>query len=195
MYRLRAFRRLRPQPRTTRRRRSSWWTRSPVCASGSRILRPSKSERKAIAKELKGTRQRLQYLLAVSPAIIYTTKASGDFGCTFVSENLRAIMGYSPQEMTTDPKCWPDHLHPGRRSAGVRRDASPDRARRRHRRVSLPPSRRPLHLDPGHLQGRQRRRRPSARAGRRLGRHHREQGRRAGTLSRPTPSCKRPSAT
>src|SRR6476620_1514782 len=69
-------------------------------------------ERKAIAKELKGTRQRLQYLLAVSPAIIYTTKASGDYACTFVSENLRAIMGYGPQEMTTDPKGWPDHLHP-----------------------------------------------------------------------------------
>src|SRR5262245_37790325 len=50
-------------------------------------------ERRAIATELKGTRQRLQYLLAVSPAIIYTTKATGDYACTFVSENLRAIMG------------------------------------------------------------------------------------------------------
>jgi PAS domain S-box-containing protein len=69
-------------------------------------------ERKAIASELKGTRQRLQYLLAVSPAIIYTTKATGDYACTFVSENLRAIMGYSPQEMTTDPKGWPERLHP-----------------------------------------------------------------------------------
>jgi PAS domain S-box-containing protein len=69
-------------------------------------------ERKAIATELKGTRQRLQYLLAVSPAIIYTTKATGDYSCTFVSENLRAIMGYSPQEMTTDPKGWPERLHP-----------------------------------------------------------------------------------
>ncbi|MGH6804009.1 MAG: PAS domain-containing protein, partial [Methyloceanibacter sp.] len=70
------------------------------------------TERKSIETELSDTRQRLQYLLAVSPAIIYTTKASGDFGCTFISENLCAIMGYSPQEMTTDPKCWPDHLHP-----------------------------------------------------------------------------------
>ena len=75
-------------------------------------LEAFENERKAIAKELKGTRQRLQYLLAVSPAIIYTTKASGDYACTFVSENLRAIMGYTPQEMTTDPKGWPDHLHP-----------------------------------------------------------------------------------
>jgi PAS domain S-box-containing protein len=69
--------------------------------------------RKTTETELSETRQRLQYLLAVSPAIIYTTKASGDFRCTFVSENLEPIMGYSPDEMTTDPKCWPDHLHPG----------------------------------------------------------------------------------
>jgi PAS domain S-box-containing protein len=75
-------------------------------------LEASETERKAIETELKGARQRLRYLLAVSPAIIYTTQASGDFTCTYVSENLHAIMGYTPQEMTTDPKCWPDHLHP-----------------------------------------------------------------------------------
>ena len=75
-------------------------------------LEAFETERRAIATELKGTRQRLQYLLAVSPAIIYTTKATGDYACTFVSENLRAIMGYTPQEMTTDPKGWPEHLHP-----------------------------------------------------------------------------------
>src|SRR5215470_15660910 len=57
-------------------------------------------------------RQRLQYLLSVSPTIIYTTQASGSYTCTFVSENLKSIMGYSPQEMTTDPKCWPERLHP-----------------------------------------------------------------------------------
>jgi adenylate cyclase len=62
--------------------------------------------------ELKSARQRLQYLLAVSPTIIYTTKASGNYACTFISENLRAIMGYAPEEMTTDPKCWPERLHP-----------------------------------------------------------------------------------
>ena len=75
-------------------------------------LEAFEAERKAIATELKGTRQRLQDRLAVSPAIIYTTKATGDFACTFVSENLRAIMGYTTQEMTTDPKGWPERLHP-----------------------------------------------------------------------------------
>jgi PAS domain-containing protein len=70
------------------------------------------AERSAIESELIGARQRMQYLLAVSPAIIYTTQESGDgYACTFVSDNLQAIMGYSPAEMTTDPKCWPERLH------------------------------------------------------------------------------------
>src|SRR5262245_65564761 len=75
-------------------------------------LETFEAERKSIATELKGTRQRLQYLLAVSPAIIYSTKASGDYACTFVTENLRAIMRHRPEEMTTAPKGWPYHLHP-----------------------------------------------------------------------------------
>ena len=62
--------------------------------------------------EVKSARHRLQYLLAASPAIIYTTRASGSYACTFISENLQAIMGYAPEEMTTDPKCWPERLHP-----------------------------------------------------------------------------------
>ena len=74
---------------------------------------PDAAGHTAIESELIGARQRMQYLLAVSPAIIYTTQATGDgYACTFVSENLQAIMGYSPAEMTTDPKRWPERLHP-----------------------------------------------------------------------------------
>ncbi|MBM3543213.1 MAG: PAS domain-containing protein [Alphaproteobacteria bacterium] len=75
-------------------------------------LESFETDHEAIQTELKGTRQRLQYLLSVSPAIIYTTQASGDYTCTFVSNNVVSILGCSPEEMTTDPKCWPDHLHP-----------------------------------------------------------------------------------
>ena len=69
-------------------------------------------ERRRTLEELSGVRLRLEHLLAVSPAIIYSTKASGDFACTFVSENIRTIMGFAPEDMLTDPKCWPDRLHP-----------------------------------------------------------------------------------
>ena len=75
-------------------------------------LNPSETERRAIETDLDGICQRLEHLLAAGPAIIYATQIAGSYACTFVSDNLRSIMGYAPQEMTTDPKHWPDHLHP-----------------------------------------------------------------------------------
>lgn len=63
-------------------------------------------------EELKAGRQRLEYVLAVSPAITYATKASGDFACTFASESSRQIMGYSPEEAMSEPGFWINHLHP-----------------------------------------------------------------------------------
>jgi PAS domain S-box-containing protein len=62
--------------------------------------------------ELDKARERLQYLLTVTPGIIYTNQGSGDFSCTFVSNNLEPIMGFSPWEMLEDPKFWLKHLHP-----------------------------------------------------------------------------------
>ena len=45
--------------------------------------------------ELKAARERLQYLMTVTPAIVYTNQAN-DFTCTFVSENVARIMGFHP---------------------------------------------------------------------------------------------------
>jgi PAS domain S-box-containing protein len=70
------------------------------------------AERKGVDGELKDTRARLQHVLAVTPSIIYTNQASGDYACTFVSESLKAIMGYTPHEMLDDPDFWTTHLHP-----------------------------------------------------------------------------------
>ena len=44
--------------------------------------------------ELKAARERLRYLMTVTPAIVYTNQAS-DYTCTFVSENVSRIMGFS----------------------------------------------------------------------------------------------------
>ncbi len=68
--------------------------------------------RKAVEKERKEAHARLQHVLAVCPAVIYTTQASGDFKCTFVSETIQQILGYTPQEMLDDPDFWTTHLHP-----------------------------------------------------------------------------------
>jgi adenylate cyclase len=63
-------------------------------------------------RELKTARERFQYLLTVTPGIIYTSKGSGDYACTFVSENVDPIMGFSAWEMLEDPGFWLSRLHP-----------------------------------------------------------------------------------
>lgn len=54
----------------------------------------------------------LAHVLSVCPAIIYATKASGDFGCVFVSENINQILGFTQQDMLDDPDFWTSHIHP-----------------------------------------------------------------------------------
>jgi len=51
--------------------------------------------------ELKTARERLRYLMTVTPAIVYTNQAS-DYTCTFVSENVSRIMEFSAWEMLED---------------------------------------------------------------------------------------------
>jgi PAS domain S-box-containing protein len=83
----------------------------------------------------------LQTLVAASPAVIYTTKVSGDYACTFVSENLRSTMGYAPWEMRDDHKFWSKRLHPedasrvfGEMDALIERGGGAVEYRFRHRR-------------------------------------------------------------
>jgi two-component system NtrC family sensor kinase len=57
-------------------------------------------------------RERFRYLLANTPAIIYSSVPSGDFKMTFVSENAARVLGFQPEEMIADPNFWFDHIHP-----------------------------------------------------------------------------------
>ena len=56
--------------------------------------------------------QRLERLLSSSPAVIYSFKATGDFAPTFVSENIRTVFGYAPDEYLENPSFWRDRVHP-----------------------------------------------------------------------------------
>ena len=115
--------------------------------------------------------------LSVRPSSTRRRLPGDGYACTFVSENLRAIMGYSPEEMTTDPKCWPERLHRGR-AARVIAELAPlieqgggtVAYRFRHRDghyIWIQDTFKVIRNDGGQ----------PARADRRLGRHHRTQGR------------------
>ncbi len=69
-------------------------------------------ERQRAESALRLMTQRLQYLLTSSPAIIYSCKVSGDYGATFISENVKAIVGYEAREFLEDDNFWVSHIHP-----------------------------------------------------------------------------------
>jgi two-component system NtrC family sensor kinase len=62
--------------------------------------------------DLNKANARLEYLIANTPAIIYSSVPTGDFKMTFVSENVSRVLGYTPEEMLGDPNFWFDHIHP-----------------------------------------------------------------------------------
>ncbi|MEB3827721.1 PAS domain S-box protein [Phormidium sp. CCY1219] len=76
--------------------------------------------RKQMEDSLKMARARLQHLIAVSPAAIYSCKPYGDFlrqsfayrAITFISHNVSAMVGYDPQEFLDAPHFWSDRVHP-----------------------------------------------------------------------------------
>jgi len=69
-----------------------------------------------VRQQLKNTQAaaelRLAQLLNSSPAVVYSFKATGELAPTFVSENIRAIFGYSPDEYLEHPSFWRDRVHP-----------------------------------------------------------------------------------
>lgn len=61
---------------------------------------------------LRQMRERLQFLLAATPAVIYTTEAVGDYRLTFISENVFSVLGYEPQEFLDSPYFRGTNIHP-----------------------------------------------------------------------------------
>lgn len=70
------------------------------------------SARKAAEEARAAAHVRLPELLASSPAVIYSYKASGDFAPTFVSDNIRQWLGYEPEEYLKDADFWRARVHP-----------------------------------------------------------------------------------
>ncbi|BAZ22044.1 diguanylate cyclase with PAS/PAC and GAF sensors [Kalymmatonema gypsitolerans NIES-4073] len=67
---------------------------------------------KRTQSELREVRDRLKYLLTASPAVIFSSRPHGDYGATFISENVTAILGYQPQDFLDNSDFWVNHVHP-----------------------------------------------------------------------------------
>ncbi|MCP4349081.1 MAG: PAS domain S-box protein [Desulfobacterales bacterium] len=74
------------------------------------------TERKQWEWEIMTMWTQLEYLLASSPAVIYTCRPGRDFEATFVSKNVSDMVGYGSNEFTNNPGFWLEHIHPDDRS-------------------------------------------------------------------------------
>ncbi|MFC1782771.1 response regulator [Planctomycetota bacterium] len=80
------------------------------------ILNREIAGRKKSQQELNETKERLQFLLTSSPSVVYACQAYGNYAPTYISDNIKEIFGYTPDEFLADPRFWIDHLHPEDRS-------------------------------------------------------------------------------
>lgn len=70
------------------------------------------TERKQAEAALAAAHQRIEHLLASSPAVIYSFKATGDFAPTFISRNIKDLLGYDREEYLNSADFWQSRLHP-----------------------------------------------------------------------------------
>ena len=70
------------------------------------------SDRKRAEEAVSAARQRIEHLLSSSPAVIYSFKATGDYEPTFVSRNIKELLGYDREEYLNSPEFWQSRIHP-----------------------------------------------------------------------------------
>jgi two-component system sensor histidine kinase/response regulator len=69
------------------------------------------TERKKAEEQTLLANERLHFLLSSTSAVIYTASASGDYRTTFISDNVKQMVGYEPHEFIENSKFWEDHVH------------------------------------------------------------------------------------
>ncbi|WRH65173.1 MAG: PAS domain S-box protein [Planktothrix sp. GU0601_MAG3] len=70
------------------------------------------TELRLAEQALQATTNRLNFLLNYSPVVIFSSRPHGDYGATFVSENIKDLLGYEPKAFLEDSEFWMNHIHP-----------------------------------------------------------------------------------
>jgi len=70
------------------------------------------TQTRAAEVELAEARSRLEYLVRNSPAVIYAASAEPGVGATYISSNVRDLLGYESDELLSDPDFLKKSIHP-----------------------------------------------------------------------------------
>ena len=70
------------------------------------------TQRKAAEQAEDALKARIALLLESAPAVVYSFAATGDFAPTFISENVKRVLGYCPDEYLKNADFWRARVHP-----------------------------------------------------------------------------------
>ena len=84
------------------------------------------------------TKVRLEHLLSSGPAAIYTYEAEGNFVPTYISENVKGLVGWEPRQFLDNPRFWIKHVHPEDQRRVLRAVGIPVAGRPPDLRIPLP---------------------------------------------------------
>ena len=70
------------------------------------------SARKEAESAAAAAHARINQILSSVPAVLYSFEATGNNNPTFISENVRKVFGYEPNEYLEDRNFVPDRIHP-----------------------------------------------------------------------------------
>ncbi len=71
------------------------------------------TDRKRAEGAAAAAQDRVSYLLTCVPAVIYSFKATDDFWPTFISPNVKDLLGYEREDYLESPDFWRSRVHPG----------------------------------------------------------------------------------
>jgi PAS domain S-box-containing protein len=70
-----------------------------------------------LAERLRSSREYLRHLVSSSPAMIFSCDVVPPYQPFFISDNVRAQLGYAPDAVTGDAQFWHERVHPDDLSA------------------------------------------------------------------------------
>ncbi len=108
-----------------------WGTVTAIGLTAIALLTLAAMRRRDLATDEDVDERRFQAMVEQVPAIAYTwdtTRPTGEAPPVYISPQLEAILGYTPQEWSDHPELWLDAMHPDDRERVRRSSDDADRA-------------------------------------------------------------------
>jgi PAS domain S-box-containing protein len=69
-------------------------------------------DQKRLEEKQRAEWARLDFVMTATPTVLYTARPSGDFGATFISDNVEAVLGHPAARFVETPEFGIEHVHP-----------------------------------------------------------------------------------